>query len=51
MSEIRIRADIHFEAVDLAQPEFDELKARIEEIADEFKAAVTIDGRQYPTSE
>lgn len=50
MTEIRIRADIHFEAVDLAKPDFDELKARIEEIADEYKATVTIDGRQYPAA-
>lgn len=47
MSETRIRADILID-VDLPKPEFDELKGRIEEVADKFKAAVTIDGRQYP---
>lgn len=50
MPEIRIYADIHIEAADLAKPDFDELKARIEEIADEFKATVTIDGREYPAA-
>lgn len=48
MSETRIRADILFEAVDLPKPQFDELKRRIMEIADEYKAAVTINGRMYP---
>ena len=49
MQETRIRADILFEAVDLAKPDFDELKKRIEEIADEYKATVTINGRLYPS--
>lgn len=48
MSETRIRADILFEAVDLPKVEFDKLKARIGEIADEYKATVTINGRMYP---
>lgn len=51
MSETRIRADILFEAVDLPKVEFDKLKARIGEIADEHKATVTINGRMYPGAE
>ncbi|MEU1071874.1 MULTISPECIES: hypothetical protein [unclassified Streptomyces] len=49
----RITADILVEAFDLARPDFDDLKDRIEEAAAAHKATVTADGRlslaQQPT--
>ncbi|MEU5580978.1 hypothetical protein ABZ791_30340 [Streptomyces huasconensis] len=44
----RITADILVEAFDLAKPDFDDLKDRIEEAAAAHKATVTVDGRLYP---
>ncbi|MFF1709271.1 hypothetical protein [Streptomyces sp. NPDC058268] len=43
----RITADILVEAFDLARPDFDDLKDRIEEAAAAHKATLTVDGRLY----
>lgn len=44
----RITADILVEAFDLAMPDFNDLKGRIEEAAAAHKTTVTVDGRMYP---
>lgn len=46
----RITADILVEAFDLALPDFDDLKDRIEEAAAAHKATLTVDGRRYPAA-
>ncbi|MFR9796165.1 hypothetical protein ACL02U_09715 [Streptomyces sp. MS06] len=44
----RITATIEIDAYDLALPDYEDLKARIEEAAAAHKATVTVNGRRYP---
>ncbi|WP_158101849.1 hypothetical protein [Streptomyces swartbergensis] len=47
----RIAADFRIDAVDLAPADFDELRARLEEVAAAYKADVTVLHREYDTQQ